>query len=214
MLRCGECGYAYCGESKHKRYRYYRHSRMGKHRARTLPADLVEETVWGAIKEILLNPSTLWEGYKAREAEVTKQKTRLIQRLETVLNLRDKDAARLDALTKAYLDPDIGMPKAEYARCRRDIEKEITDWEREAQEIQRRLEAEAITQERMQAIEEFAAEVAQGIELVDFEEKQKVLRMLQVSGKVYTDDEQPWIELEGLFPPTEVGLSSTTSRYS
>jgi hypothetical protein len=132
------------------------------------------------VKEILLNPSTLWEGYKAREAEVTEQKTRLIQQLETVLNLKDKAATKLEALTNAYLDPDIGMPKAEYVRRRPDIEKEITDWEREAQEIQRRLEAEAITQERMQAIEEFAAEVAQGIELVDFEEKQKVLRMLQV----------------------------------
>jgi len=215
MLTCAECGYAYCGESTHgSRYRYYRHSRMGKHRARSLRADLAEEKVWEAIKEILLNPSTLWEGYEAREAEVTKQKTRLIQRLETVLNLKDKAAVKLEALTNAYLDPDIGMPKAEYARRRRDIEKEITDWEREIQEIQGRLETEAITQERMQAIEEFAAEVAQGIELVDFEDKRKVLTMLQVSGKVYASDEEPWIELEGLFPPAQVGLSSITSRCS
>ena len=213
MLTCTECGYAYCGEFKKDR-RYYRHSRMGKHRTQSLRADLAEEKVWQAVKEILLNPSALWEGYRAREAEVMKQKARLIERLETTLNLKAKVEAKLEALTNAYLDPDIGMPKAEYARRRRDIEKEITDWKREAQEIQGRLETETITQERMQAVEEFAAEVAQGIELVDFEEKRKVLRMLQVSGKVYTDDEEPWIELEGLFPPTEVGLLSTTSQCS
>jgi site-specific DNA recombinase len=212
MLTCAECGYAYCGESKHGRYRYYRHSRMGEHYAETLPASLVEETVWGAVKEVLLNPSMLWEGYRAREVEVMEQKTRLIERLEAILNLKTKAETKLEALTNAYLDPDIGMPKAEYTRRRRDIEKEITDWEREAQEIQGRLETEAITQERMQAIEEFAAEVAQGIELVGFEDKRKVLTMLQVSGKVYAGDEEPWIELEGLFPPTQVGLSSTTSR--
>jgi hypothetical protein len=143
-----------------------------------------------------------------------KQKTRLIERLETTLNLKAKTEAKLEALTNAYLDPDIGMPKAEYTRRRRDIEKEITGWERETQEIQGRLETEAITQERMQAIEEFAAEVAQGIELVGFEDKRKVLTMLQVSGKVYANDEEPWIELEGLFLPTQVGLSSTTSRCS
>jgi hypothetical protein len=187
---------------------------MGKHRARSLRADLAEEKVWGAIKEILLNPSTLREGYRAREAEVMKQKTRLIERLETTLNLKAKAAAKLETLTNAYLDPDIGMPKAEYTRRCRDTEKEITGWEREAQDIQGRLETEAITQERMQAIEEFAAEVAQGIELVDFEEKRKILSMLEVRGAVRQEDEDLWIDLEGLFPPTQVGLSSTTSRCS
>ena len=154
----------------------------------------------------------LWEGYRAREAEVMKQKTRLIERLETTLNLKAKVEAKLEALTNAYLDPDIGMPKAEYTRRRRDTEKEITGWEREAQEIQGRLETEAITRERMEAIEEFAAEVAQGIELVDFEDKRKILTMLEVRGAVRQEDEQPWIDLEGLFPPTQVGLSSTTSQ--
>jgi site-specific DNA recombinase len=214
MLTCAECGYAYCGECKHGNNRYYRHSRMGKHRAQSLRADLAEEKIWEAVKEILLNPSALWEGYRAREAEVMNQKRRLLERLEAILSLKAKAEAKLEALTNAYLDPDIGMPKAEYTRRRRDIQKEIAEWEREAQEIQGRLETEAITQERMQAIEEFAAEVAQGIELVNFEEKRKVLTMLQVSGQVYASDEEPWIELEGLFPPTQVGLLSTTSRCS
>jgi len=213
MLRCAECGYAYCGEFKNDR-RYYRHSRMGKHRAPMLRADLAEEKVWEAIKEVLLNPWALWEGYRAREAEIRKQKARLIERLEATLNLKAKAEAKLEALTDAYLDPDIGMPKNEYTRRRRDIEKEIAEWEREGREIQGRLETEAITQERMQAIETFAVEVAEGIELLDFEEKRKVLRMLEVSGKVYQDDKEPWIELEGLFPLTEVGLSSTTSQCS
>jgi len=179
-----------------------------------LRADLAAEKVWEAIKEVLLNPSALWEGYRAREAEIGKQKARLIERLEATLNLKAKAEAKLEALTNAYLDPDIGMPKNEYTRRRRDIEKEIAEWEREGREIQGRLETEAITQERMEAIETFAVEVAEGIELLDFEEKRKVLRMLEVSGKVYQDDKEPWIELEGLFPLTEVGLSSTTSQCS
>ena len=93
----------------------------------------------------------------------------------------------------------------------KEIEKEIADWEREAREIQGRLEAETITQERMEAIEQFAARVAEGIQLVGFEDKRKVFRMLEVRGKVHQEAEGTWIELEGLFPATEVGLSSKMS---
>ena len=213
MLTCAKCGRAYCGEFKNARC-YYRHGRDGPHYAPFLRADLAEQNVWEAVKQLLLNPSTLWEGYRAKEAEVTKQKRRLIERLDAILKLKAKTETKLEALTNAYLDPDIGMPKAEYTRHRQYIKKAIADWEREAREIQARLETEAITQERMEAIETFAAEVSEGIELLDFEAKRKVLRMLEVSGKVYHEDEDPWIELEGLFPPGEVGLLSRTSQCS
>jgi len=207
MLVCAECGYAYCGAFS-KGYRYYQdHHR--KHRS--LRADKVEERVWEAVKEILLNPSALWEGYRAREAEVISQKAKLVERLESMLKLKGKAEQKLEALTEAYLDPDIGIRKAEYTRRRREIEKGVAEWDREVQDVQGWLETEAITQERMEAIEEFAAQVTEGIELLDFEEKRKVLQMLEVRGVVHHDGEESWIELEGLFPPTEVGVSSNTS---
>lgn len=153
-------------------------------------------------------------GYKAREAQIVDQRAKLIERLETMGRLGGKAEQKLEALTEAYLDPDIGISKAEYTRRRREIENEIARWEREVQEVQGQLETEAITRERMEAIEEFAAEVAQGIELVDFEEKRKVLRMLEVRGAVHHEEEGSWIELEGLFPTTGVGLLPRTSRLS
>ena len=208
MLVCGECGYAYGGQFSKGRC-YYRDGGR-KHPVPSLRADKAEERVWQAVKEMLLNPSALWEGYKAREAEVMEQKARLTERLEAMLKLKGKAEQKLEALTDAYLDPDIGMSKAEYTRRRREIQEEIREWDREAQEIQGRLETETITRERMEVIEEFAAKVAEGIELLDFEEKRRVLKMLEVRGTVHHDDEGAWIELEGLFPPTDVGLSSKT----
>jgi site-specific DNA recombinase len=209
MLVCAECGYAYGGHFTKGR-RYYRDGGR-THRSLLIHADMVEERIWEAVREILLNPSALWEGYKAREAAVIDQRARLVERLEAMLKLKEKAEAKLEALTNAYLDPDIGMPKVEYTRRRREIEKEIVEWGQEAQEIQGRLEAEAITRDRMEVIEQFAAEVARGIDLLDFGEKRKVLQMLEVRGVVHQDDEGTWIELEGLFPPTEVGVSSKTS---
>lgn len=207
MLVCAECGYAYGGEFAKNR-RYYRD---GGRKHPNLRADEVEEKVWEAVKGMLLNPSVLWEGYKARDSEVLEQKARLVERLEAMLKLKEKAEQKLETLMNAYLDPDIGMRKAEYTRRRREIEKEIAEWRREAVEVQKRLETEAITRERMEAIEEFAAKVAQGIGLLDFDQKRKVLQMLEVRGVVHHDDGEASIELEGLFPVTEVGLSSTTS---
>ena len=208
MLVCAECGYAYGGEFAKGR-RYYRDG--GRQHPR-LRADEVEERVWEAIKAVLLDPSMLWEGYKAREAEVMEQRARLMERLEAMLKLKAKAEQKLEALTEAYLDPDIGMKKSEYTRRRREIEREIAEWEREAQEVQRRLDAEVITREQMEAIEEFASKVAQGIDLLTFEDKRKVLRMLEVRGVVHHEGEEVWIELQGLFPVTEVGVSAKASR--
>jgi len=210
MLSCAECGYAYVSTSSNDHRYYYdsgKYTDKKHHPTSSLRADLVEEKVWEAVKEILLNPSALWEGYKAREAEVLDQKVKLTERLETMLKLKDKAQHKLDALTEAYLDPDIGISKAEYTRRRQAIEKEIAEWEREAQGMQERLKAEAITQEQMEAIEEFAAKISQGIDLLGFEEKRKVLTMLEVKGMIHREDGKEWIELEGLFPPTEVCVS-------
>jgi site-specific DNA recombinase len=211
MLSCAECGYAYVSTCS-KYHRYYYDS--GKYTDKKHPtsssllrADLVEEKVWEAVKEILLNPSALWEGYKAREAEVLDQKLKLTERLDTMLKLRDKAQHKLDALTEAYLDPDIGISKAEYSRRRQAIEKEIAEWEQEAQVVQERLKAEAITQEQKEALEEFAAKISEGIDFLDFEDKRKVLQILEVRGKVRREDGREWIELEGLFPPTEICVS-------
>ena len=214
MLACAECGYAFVATSSGNRRYYYDSGKYTdkKHPSSLLRADLVEEKVWGAIREILLHPSALWEGYKAREAEALDQKTKLTQRLETILKLKDKAQHKLDALTEAYLDPDIGISKAEYTRRRQAIEKEIAEWEREAQVMQERLKAEAITQGQMEAIEEFAAQVAEGIDLLDFEDKRKVLQMLEVRGLVHREEDgKVWIELEGLFPLTEVCVSYKAS---
>lgn len=104
----------------------------------------------------------------------------------------------MEALTDAYLHPDIGIRKSEYARLRREIEKDIAEWKREAKELQARMDTKSISQEQMQAAEELAAEVRKGIDLLAFEEKRKVLQLLGIQGTVRQDDAQVSIRVEGL----------------
>jgi hypothetical protein len=118
------------------------------------------------------------------------------------------------ACNNAYLDPDIGMRESEYAGHRREIEKGIAERQRAAADLRARIETKTITQEQMQAVEESAADVRKGIDLLGFEEKRRVLELLRVQGRVcYDDDEEYWIELEGLFPLTGAGLSPTSSEH-
>jgi len=208
MLICDSCGYAYAGDFNKGR-RYYRD---GGRKHPTLVAEVVEEGVWGAVKAVLVNPAALWEGHRAQETQVVEAKRKLSERLELLLRLNEKSEQKLKALTDTYLDPDIGMKKAEYARIRREIDGEIAGRKREVAELRKRLEATTITEEQMQAVEEFAAEVREGIDLLDSEEKREVLHLLGVRGTVRHDgDQRVSIEVRGLFPEAKVGVSSRTS---
>jgi site-specific DNA recombinase len=208
MLICAECGYAY-GGCFAKGKRYYYDGDKKKHPA--LRADKVEEAVWSAIAKLLLNPQAILAGYEAMEAEAKEQREKLEARLEALLKLQGKAKQRLEALTDAFLDPDIGMEKSEYIRRRREIKQEINELEREIQNLKHRLSKETITREHIATIEKFASKIAERIDSLSWEEKREVLKLLRVRGKVHHDERGTWIELEGLFPPTEVLVSSTTS---
>lgn len=211
MLVCDECGYAYSGNYS-RPTRWYRD---GGRKHPDVRADTLEQAVWDALKTLLLNPATLWEGYRAREAEVGQARRGLAERLETVHKLKKKAQGKLEALTDAYLDPDIGIRKAEYAQRRRSIEKEIAERQREATDLRARIETKTVTEEQVQAVEEFTAEVREGIDLLGLEDKRKVLQLLGIRGRVRHDrDQRISVQVEGLFPETRAGVSSTTSaRY-
>ena len=210
MLVCDDCSYAYSGNYS-KPTRWYRD---GGRKHPDVRADTLEQAVWDALKALLLRPATLWEGYRAREAEVVQARRGLAQRLETVHKLKEKAQGKLEALTDAYLDPDIGMRKAEYARRRRSIEKEIAEQQREATDLRARIETKTVTEEQVQAVEEFSAEVREGIDLLGFEDKRKVLQLLGIRGRVRHDrDQEISVQVEGLFPETKAGVSSTTSAH-
>jgi site-specific DNA recombinase len=207
MLICDGCGYAYGGDFSKGR-RYYRD---GGRKHANLIAEVAEERVWEAIKAVLVNPAALWEGHRAQETQVVEARKGLSERLQVLLKLSEKSEQKLQALTDTYLDPDIGMKKEEYARLRREIEAEMTGRRREIAELRKRMEAASISEEQIHAVEEFAAEVRQGIDSLNFEEKRKVLHLLGIRGTVRHDAEQrASIELRGLFPDAGVGLSSST----
>lgn len=202
MLVCAECGRAYSGAFSGG-YGYYRD---GGEKHLSLRADQVEEDVWTAVKQLLLNPSTLWEAHEARESQVD-QKVKLAERLEHQLKLKAKAEEKLDRLTQKLIDPDIMMPKAEYIRCRQPILRDIEHYDQKVLELQERLDAEAITQVQVDVIEDFTAKVSEGIDQLGFEDKRSILRLLEVQGLVHQEDGETWIELEGVFMPTPIIVS-------
>ena len=170
--------------------------------------------MWEAIRAVLVNPAALWEGHRAQETQVVEARKRLSERLEVLLKLSGKSEQKLQALTDTYLDPDIGMKKDEYARLRREIEAEMSGRRREIAELRKRKEATSISEEQIHAVEEFASEIRQGIDSLNFEEKRKVLHLLGIRGTVRHDGEQgASIEVSGLFPNAGVGVSSSTPRH-
>lgn len=203
MLVCAHCGYAY-GGAYSGGHGYYRD---GGEKHLSVRSDEVEKDVWAAVKRLLLNPSVLWAGHEQGEADVLDQKARLIARLDTLDKFKVKAEQKLEALTEERINPDVMMSQAEYIHCRQPILRDIAEREREIEEVKARLETEVITEVQVQAIEEFTDEVCRGIELLDFEGKRKVLRLLEIQGMVHREDGEAWIELEGELPLSQLSVS-------
>ncbi len=211
MLVCGACGRAYSGEfSKGKRY-----YRDGGRKHRNVRADLLEARVWESVKTFLMDPRSVAEGYQARAAQGDQRAAEDVSRLKSLAQGRAKVERKLDSLTDLFLDPDVHMGKDEYVQRRQKLTDELNGYARQVADIERRREQQTLDEEQIHAVEEFAARVTEGIDLLDDHEKRRVLELLQIQGVVNHDpDGRSEVSLDGLVSASEVGLSSTAySRH-
>lgn len=206
MVVCTKCGYAYCASSD-RGNRYYRHSYcMGK----WITARKLEPDVWGTIACAIMDINGLREGYQ----EALKQDEAMRERQQAHLETLERAAIRLeqkrDNLTKAYIDPDLHMSKAEYVKQKAAIENELKEVAEEISEIQADLQS-MRTSDELQTLEVFAVEMRQTIEQdidPDPHEKRRILEMLHVRVLIDPDGKH---RVKGWFKPNSNGVLSTTS---
>jgi hypothetical protein len=155
---------------------------------------------------------SLQEGYeRAIEHEQQKQ-ARHIQHIETLQTAIEKLKAKRVRLQKTYLDPDIGMTKAEYLEEKQTIEDQINnaslDLEKLAGELQR-----IPTESDLENLEKMASIIlnALGNNLdISPPDKRHVMQMLNLKVRISRNGS---IKLEGWFAPESDGLLSITSPH-
>ncbi len=209
-IKCGIDGHNYVGQAmrlnrqepyRPKRYYSCGYGRKHKiHIVKYLPAEPLEDAVWGVIRQAILDPAKLQEGYAQSQKELQQAEGPTLERLETIGKLRAKAQQKLKGLLDAYLDPDMALDKSQYLQKRGELEKEIATWEREEASVKQRLSRVAIDAEQKRAVEQFCQECAAGIDSLDFADKRKLLRMLRVEVTITLGENDYTAEVSGQFP--------------
>jgi site-specific DNA recombinase len=189
LLKCDCCGYSYYGKparggraaGKTRRYTYYRcigmdAYRFGGHRIcdnKQVRASVLEEAVWEDVSDLLRDPERIQQEYQRRLTDDNDESSLAVKQNEGAINKMKRSIARLiDAyedglLTKEEFEPRMRQGKTRLARL---------------QDEQSRLLNRASEQEELKCvvshIDEFAKQLAVGIETLSWTDKREIIRAL------------------------------------
>jgi site-specific DNA recombinase len=189
LLKCDCCGYSYYGKparggraaGKTRRYTYYRcigmdAYRFGGHRIcdnKQVRASVLEEAVWEDVSDLLRDPERIQQEYQRRLTDDNDESSLAVKQNEAAINKMKRSIARLiDAyedglLTKEEFEPRMRQGKTRLARL---------------QDEQSRLLNRASEQEELKCvvshIDEFAKQLAVGIETLSWTDKREIIRAL------------------------------------
>lgn len=197
-VTCRHCGHKMVGmgtKSSRRVNRYYRcpvatdkRSHADKCQMRLVSAEYVEPLVWQWVKSWLLDEEQLNVGLekyrKSREQEVAP----LRQELATVEDLLNQNMAELERLLDVYLEG--GLLKDALLERKKRYEKTIRTHQSRFDHLSRIIEAATLTQEQVETIRTFAAQIRQRLSYAeeDFQSMRHVLDLLDVQVELGIED--------------------------
>jgi site-specific DNA recombinase len=198
---CGRCGSGMGGFTKQQKFRplsYYRCDARDRSLTQysyicDLPffrANDVEAAVWDWVKSLLNEPTALTQGLDVLREDREQEKDSLRARLEAVERQLADKRRRLARLLERYLAGNVTQEAL--AAERDELTTAITALEREQSGLAARLEALGETQDRTAELQEFAAQVAEGLADAegDFAFRRFVIENLDVRVTLAVEDGQ------------------------
>jgi uncharacterized protein YhaN len=135
----------------------------------------------------LVHPDQLADGLRAQQAESERANRSLRDRLALVeKSIADHDH-QIERLLDLYLSSD-DFPREFLEEKKAQLTKSKHDLERERESLARHLGRVVIPDARIEEIEEFCHQVSKGLDNALFEDKQQILGLLDVRGKLAVED--------------------------
>lgn len=173
LVRCGGCGAAYVGDPSHSKY-YYRCLNRCKQMP-TVKEKCLDDTVWSAVAEAVLNPSTILDQVNrlhAREIVATRihsSQSRTVGRaLEQV---RKEETRLLEAYRTGIISP------AQLGRELEQLKQRQNALEVRSASLLKHTESSGSNNRRC-TLEEYCRRAAERLETFDIGERQRFLRLL------------------------------------
>lgn len=188
LVMCRRCGYAYygkpisiaSGKGRHRHYAYYRcvgtdAYRFGGQRVcdnKQVRGDLLEETVWQEVRQLLRNPKHLEEEYR-RRLNPSKAKGGGLPQLEAQVSRLKKGIARMiDGYAEGLIEKTEFEPRVKHARER------LSNLAEQAKELANTEQLKAELHLVVGKLEEFSAKVSEGLDNAPWDARRELIRTL------------------------------------
>jgi len=191
-LRCTKCGYTFVGMTRREKHRYYRCNGVWRTpKVCDTPhfrVDDVDNTVWAWVKELLQHPENIAAGLQGMQDETVRANQALYERLDMIQQRIEESERQLQKLLDLYLNDDFPREVLQERKSR--LEETISNLRHEQAELSHHLQATVLSDEQIEDIEAFCAQVREGLENATFEQKRQLIDMLDVRGKLAIENDE------------------------
>lgn len=144
--------------------------------------DHVDDVIWDWLRSLLTEPESLMDGLAAQREKQDAENAPLRERLQIVDGLLDDNQRQMERLLDLYLLEDF--PKEVLLDRRQRLESTIEALEKERSNLRIHLEAQTLTAEQIQTIQEFAERMGKGLIAADadenFQSRRRIIEELNV----------------------------------
>jgi site-specific DNA recombinase len=213
-LKCSRCGYSLWGYTAKNRHAYYKCKGTdndlyidGKARCTgVIRADLVDAAVWQHISELLKNPQQIIDVLQANQAEFKRKESPLRLSLDSTTVLLVEARQERERLVKGYTKGLI--TEEEFAHEGQEVQERIEALTLEQEKLQAQLSKQTIPDHIIDDLTKVFEQIREGIENFTFDDKRYVLKLLNISGVVQRGPtrKDDVLILTGYIPKTTISL--------
>ena len=212
-VTCGICSTKMFCRSGPGKYAYYScpvvadRDRLKQCNAKSFRVDQVDPAIWNWVKVLLSDPGELVEGLNEFQAAAERDYEPLRERLSVVKSLLEDNQEQLDRLLDLYLDGDF--PKEMLLDRKKRLEATIEGLKEEQTAMLEQLDARILNQEQIESIQQFAAEIAEGLEAAeeDFDAQRRIIEMLDVQATLVEENGEKVVYARCALDPGDSHLS-------
>jgi len=174
--------------------------------------DQVDGVVWGWLRGLLTDPAALTTGLNALHAEREQAQQPLRNRFEVVQGRLADNEQQMRRLLGLYVAGDF--PKAMLDEQKAKLEQDRQRMTREREGLLAQLQARTLTEEQVQGLQAFAAQVGEGLADADedFDFRRFVVDTLDVTATLAVEGEEKVAYARCVLGDEELFLSSQTTR--
>ena len=147
---------------------------------------LIDNLVWAWLRDILEYPENVLRGLYADRQEAERHHSQLLERMVAITQCVQDCANRRARDIVAYEHGALELD--ELVARKHQIEKEISDLDREKASLQEHLDAVIISDAQLEAIEAICSEIRIGLNEATFEDKKRYFELLDVRGLLTLED--------------------------